>query len=76
MNNKEVNCHLCNKTFTNTSIINVHKRIHTWEKPFNCDFCHKTFIQSSQLNEHKLTHTGEKPFECDLCKKHLPYVVN
>ena len=57
----------CNKTFKNKQNLNVHKSIHSGEKPFKCDIngCDKYFRVKSHLNQHKLSHNKEreKPFK-------------
>jgi hypothetical protein len=36
-------CETCKKTFTTSSQLNIHNRIHSKQKPFACDQCQKSF---------------------------------
>ena len=60
---KHYSCEQCNKTFSQSSNLNKHKRIHTGLKPYKCEECGKSFSQSGHLHTHKRIHTGLKPYE-------------
>uniref|UniRef100_A0A671MXR0 C2H2-type domain-containing protein n=1 Tax=Sinocyclocheilus anshuiensis TaxID=1608454 RepID=A0A671MXR0_9TELE len=82
---KPYKCPYCDKSFTLSSCLVLHKRTHAGEKPhhtcrlccktfissrkYKCSVCSKMFMQSSQLMRHKTIHTGEKPFKCPYCNK-------
>ncbi|ROT39175.1 hypothetical protein SODALDRAFT_153648 [Sodiomyces alkalinus F11] len=59
----------CNKSFTQSTHLETHKRAHTGEKPYLCSWpgCERRFSQPGNLKTHYRLHTGERPFQCERC---------
>ena len=66
---KEFECTVCLKLFSNKGNLNRHGRIHSKEKSYECQICKKRFVYSHHLKNHEIIHSGEKPFKCKKCNK-------
>ena len=51
-------CDMCDTTFQDNSLLNMQKKIHSYEKLYLCHKCGKTFKHKSYLNKHEKTHSG------------------
>ncbi|KAJ1067843.1 hypothetical protein K5549_016497, partial [Capra hircus] len=60
-------CLCCGKGFGRSSILKLHMRTHTDERPHTCHLCGHRFRQSSHLNKHLQTHSSEPAFLCAEC---------
>ncbi|XP_063702312.1 zinc finger protein 236-like [Culicoides brevitarsis] len=64
---EKVSCLICDKKFTSTVALNVHKRIHNNLLPYKCQYCEKRVRNSSNLRKHERVHvkiaekTGKRP---------------
>ncbi|XP_073987182.1 uncharacterized protein isoform X2 [Rhodnius prolixus] len=63
-------CDHCNyKTNSLTRLLNLHRRIHSEERPFLCDVCGKGFKTTKQLRNHKSWHKLKEKNKTEIAEK-------
>ncbi|XP_058530888.1 zinc finger imprinted 2 [Ochotona princeps] len=64
---KACQCCDCGKTFSQTSHLIQHYRIHAHERPYQCQLCGKCYSRPSYLTKHYQFHFQEKALHCNGC---------
>lgn len=73
---KSFKCSECDKAFRHRSVLELHMRIHSKDKPYVCKVCGKGFRFGSYLQQHLVIHTGTKPYKCPDCGKDFAFLQN
>lgn len=73
---KSHKCPECGKTFRHRSVLELHMRIHSKDKPYQCKVCGKGFRFSSYLQQHLIIHSGKKPYKCPDCGRDFAFLQN
>lgn len=66
---KPYKCVECNKGFSHSSTLAMHKKLHTGDYKYMCEYCDKTFMLNEYYTRHMRVHTKEKPYKCEVCCK-------
>ncbi|XP_034083812.1 uncharacterized protein zgc:66448 [Gymnodraco acuticeps] len=69
-------CLECGRTFRHSSVLELHIRVHSKDRPYKCRVCDKGFRFSSYLQQHLIIHTGNKPYTCPDCGKKFAFHQN
>ena len=67
---RSILCLICNKAFSDSSILRKHTEfVHKGIRNFHCDECKRSFFTQNNLNKHiKTVHKGIKEHKCNLCE--------
>uniref|UniRef100_A0A8C1R650 Si:ch211-154o6.2 n=1 Tax=Cyprinus carpio TaxID=7962 RepID=A0A8C1R650_CYPCA len=61
----------CEKSFTQLSNLQSHRRQHNKDKPYKCHHCNRGYVDAASLEVHLSTHTvkHDKLYSCGLCNR-------
>ena len=62
-------CRFCTRSFPSGSLLMVHERTHTGERPFWCEECRKSFISKATLDAHVSAFHHVNQFKCGECSR-------
>ena len=67
VNNRMLTCPLCTFVATKHYSMDLHKVVHTTEKPYHCAECEYGTSHTGNFNGHILTHNNDRPYSCTHC---------
>ncbi|CAL8121434.1 unnamed protein product [Orchesella dallaii] len=62
-------CPVCSKSASSKSVLEIHMRVHTNERPFSCSICTRACTTAASLKSHMRVHALVKPFCGNICEK-------
>lgn len=66
---KPYRCVECDKGYSHSSTLTMHKKLHTGDYKYICEYCDKRFFLNEYYTRHMRVHTKEKPYKCEVCDK-------
>lgn len=70
---KNYQCEVCTKPFSQKSKLLTHQLSHSGQQPFKCLSCGKAYSSKSKLNAHMRLHTKTNVHQCKVCDKIFSY---
>ncbi|KAL1466345.1 hypothetical protein MTO96_042797 [Rhipicephalus appendiculatus] len=64
---KTLSCQYCPFVARYPSVLVLHLRTHSDERPYKCNVCGLTFKRQDHRDNHRRIHTGERKYKCSLC---------
>lgn len=62
-------CSICDKVFSERSLLDAHWQVHSGENPLQCPLCETVFSSEDLMENHLESHDSSLPFSCLTCDK-------